>query len=152
MPRSAMRSRSWLRWVAEALLLSDALLLAVVGIYLYATAPDTETLGQGYAGMLLIAGAVALAFVGLLGLGLPGVAATVLLIVGVPILVTFLRAELGPADEPDEQLSTTSLLVIGAVLATPVVGGLLLAIVSLARLFTGTSGTAASTRASPSGH
>jgi hypothetical protein len=138
LPTLPRRPRSW--WVAEALLTSEALVLATAGFYLNATAPETETLGRGTVGVFLIVWAATLALLGLLGLRRPGVAGTVLLVIGVPVLVGFLQGD----------LSTTFLLAYGAIIAIPPVAGLLFALGSLDRSSAGGPGEASSTPASSS--
>jgi len=165
---SARRRPWWLR-VAETLLVAEALVLAVVGFYWYATAPETETLGRGTAGVLLIVCAAALALLGLLGFRHPGIAGTVLLVIGVPVLVAFLQEYLGDSSTgfTDEELaqieqfereqgvqedpSTMFVLAYGAAIAIPVGSGLLFALGSLARSSARGSGEASSTPASSAG-
>ncbi len=89
-----------LRWTGFALLGVDVVMLFALGQGLIATGPETETLGQGFTGMLLITGAVFLVLVALMAHWLPRLAGTLLMFIGIPVLIVA-AASYGWASECD---------------------------------------------------
>lgn len=89
-----------LRWTGFALLGVDVVMLFALGQGLIATGPETETLGQGFLGMLLIAGAFLLVLVALMAYWLPRLAGTLLMFIGFPALIAA-AASYGWASECD---------------------------------------------------
>lgn len=72
----------WLIWLAVGLLLMDAAAFAVTGRELIVTGPETETLGQGAVGFMLIFGAFWLAVAALLGSFFPLTVGLIVLVLG----------------------------------------------------------------------
>jgi hypothetical protein len=92
---------SALRWTGFVLLGADVVMLTALGQGLIVTGPETETLGQGFVGALLVTGAILLALVGLLAYWFPRLAGTLLMFMGLPLFLAAAADERASECDPN---------------------------------------------------